>query len=40
MRIDMEVVDAALQIATGEMSIQDFAQWVEARSAPSESRSE
>jgi death-on-curing protein len=31
MRIDFEVVDAALQIATGELGFPEFVSWVERR---------
>lgn len=34
MRIDCEVVEMALRIATGEVQLPEFAQWVECRTEP------
>jgi len=34
MRIDREVVDMALKVATNEVKFEDFVRWVEARTTP------
>ena len=34
MRIDQEVVDMALKVATNEVKFEDFVHWVEERTTP------
>jgi death-on-curing protein len=34
MRIDQEVVDVALKVATNEVKFEDFVRWVEERTTP------